>query len=68
MLPNYSDLPIAFAEREREKERERERERERQTEGGALPCGQSYKQFTLINYDPRVVVISKLLIFTTLDS
>ena len=64
MLPNYSDLPIAFAEREREKERERER----QTEGGALPCGQSYKQFTLINYDPRVVVISKLLIFTTLDS
>ena len=30
--------------------------------------GQSYKQFTLVNYDSRVVVTSKLLIFTTLDS
>ena len=31
-------------------------------------CGQSYKQFTLVNYDSRVVVTSKLLIFTTLES
>ena len=30
--------------------------------------GQSDKQFTLINYDSRVVVTSKLLISTTLDS
>ena len=30
--------------------------------------GQSYKQFTLINYDSRVVVTSKLHIFTTIDS
>ena len=30
--------------------------------------GQSYKQFMLVNYDSRVVVTSKLLIFTTLDS
>ena len=31
------------------------------------PSGESYKQFTLVNYDSRVVVTSKLLIFTTLD-
>ena len=30
--------------------------------------GQSYKQFTLVNYASRVVVTCKLLIFTTLDS
>ena len=30
--------------------------------------GQSYKQFTLVNYDSRVIVTSKLLIFTTLES
>ena len=30
--------------------------------------GQSYKQFTLVNYNSRVVVTSKLFIFTTLDS
>ena len=33
-----------------------------------ITCGQSYKQFMLINYDSRVIVTSKLLIFTTLDS
>ena len=36
------------------------------------PCsvtsGQSYKGSTIINYDSRVVVISKWHIFTTLDS
>ena len=31
-------------------------------------CGQSYKHFMLVNYDSRVVVTSKLLICTTLDS
>ena len=33
-----------------------------------LNSGQSYKQFALINYDSRVILTSKLLIFTTLDS
>ena len=31
-------------------------------------CGQSYKRFTLVNYDSRAVITSKLLIFTTLES
>ena len=30
--------------------------------------GQSYKQFTLVNHDSRVIVTIKLLIFMTLDS
>ena len=30
-------------------------------------CGQSYKHFTLVNYDSRVAITSKLLILTTLD-
>ena len=30
-------------------------------------CGQTYEQFTLVNYDSRVVVTSKLLTFATLD-
>ena len=30
-------------------------------------CGQSYKQFTLVNYDSRDVVTSKLLISMTLE-
>ena len=30
-------------------------------------CGQSYKQFKLVNYYYRVIVTSKLLIFMTLD-
>ena len=29
---------------------------------------QSYKHFTLINYDSRVVITSKLLMFTILES
>ena len=29
-----------------------------------LTCGQSYKQFTVVNLDSRVVVTSQLLIFT----
>ena len=33
---------------------------------GQEPCGQSYKQFTLVNYYSTVVV-TKLLVFTTLD-
>ena len=36
--------------------------------GNDQTSGQSYKQFTLVNYDSRVVVTSKLLIFTTLES
>ena len=30
--------------------------------------GQSYKHFTLVNYDSRAVIISKMLIFVTLES
>ena len=30
--------------------------------------GQSYKHFTLVNYDSRLVITSKLLILTTLES
>ena len=30
-------------------------------------CGQSYKHFTLVNYDSRVVRISNLLVFATLE-
>ena len=36
--------------------------------GHTVYCGQSYKQFTFVNCDSRVIVTSKLLIFTTLDS
>ena len=32
-----------------------------------LTCGQSYKFFTLGNYESRVVISSKLLLFTTLE-
>ena len=34
----------------------------------AKSCGQSYKHFTLVNYDSRLVIITKLLILTTLES
>ena len=30
--------------------------------------GQSYKHFTLVNYDSRLVITSKLLILMTLES
>ena len=33
-----------------------------------ISCGQSYKASTSVNYDSTVVITSKLLIFTTLDS
>ena len=33
-----------------------------------MSSGQSVKQFMLVNYDSRVVVASKLLIFITVDS
>ena len=36
-------------------------------DGGAI-SGQSYKHFTLVNYDSSVAISSKLLIFTTLES
>ena len=32
-----------------------------------LSCDQSYKHFTLVNYDSRVVITSKLLILKTLE-
>ena len=32
------------------------------------PLGQPYKHFTLVNYDSRVVITSKMNIFTTLKS
>ena len=31
-------------------------------------CVKSYKHFTLVNYDSRVVITWKLLILTTLES
>ena len=31
-------------------------------------CGQSYKQFTLVNYDSRAVKMSHLLVITSLES
>ena len=31
-------------------------------------CGQSYNHVTLVNYDSRVVITSKLLILMTLES
>ena len=34
----------------------------------ASSCGQSYKQFTLVNYDSGVVITSKLFIIMTLES
>ena len=33
-----------------------------------LFSGQSYKRFTLIDYNSKVVIISKLLMFMTLES
>ena len=43
-----------------------ERSRVISTEGKI--SGHSYKHFTLINYDSRLVITSKLLILTTLES
>ena len=37
-------------------------------EGSAKFSGQSYKHFMLVNYDSRVVITSKLLILTTLET
>ena len=31
-------------------------------------CSQSYKHFTLVNYDSRLVITCKLLILMTLES
>ena len=31
-------------------------------------CGQFYKASTIVNYDSRVVLTNKLLIFTTLET
>ena len=38
------------------------------TKGQWEPCGQSYKHFTLVNYDSRVVHDFKMLHITTLES
>ena len=35
--------------------------------GNSVTSGQSYKHFTIINYNSKIVITSKLLILTTLE-
>ena len=44
------------------------REENKQEIGAKVTNGQSYKHFTLLNYDSRLGITSKLLILTTLES